>query len=99
MNNTEDIRRISQGDLMALGVSDLAYVKPVEIEGQVPRPSIGSDAFQETPIVEVCRGITKHHYLVTDIAELPRVMKEAFYVATTGRPGAARAAPIAPGSP
>ena len=34
MNNTEDIRRISQGDLMALGVSDLAYVKPVEIEGQ-----------------------------------------------------------------
>ena len=34
MNNSEDIRRISQGDLMALGVSDLAYVKPVEIEGQ-----------------------------------------------------------------
>ncbi len=33
MNNSEDIRRISQGDLMALGVSDLAYVKPVEIEG------------------------------------------------------------------
>ncbi len=34
MNNTEDVRRMSQGDLMALGVSDLAYVKPVEIEGQ-----------------------------------------------------------------
>src|SRR5690606_9208771 len=36
---------------------------------------------------EVCRGITKHHYLVTDVADLPRVMKEAFYIATTGRPG------------
>ena len=39
---------------------------------------IGTDAFQETPIVEVCRGITKHHYLVTDVNDIARVMKEAF---------------------
>ena len=59
----------------------------IAITGQVPTGNIGSDAFQETPIVEVCRGITKHHYLVTDIADLPRVVKEAFHIATTGRPG------------
>ena len=59
----------------------------IAITGQVPWSVIGTDAFQETPIVEVCRAITKHHYLVTDIADLPRVVKEAFHVATTGRPG------------
>ncbi len=57
------------------------------ITGQVPTHVIGTDAFQETPIVEVCRGITKHHYLVTDVKDVPRVMKEAFHIATTGRPG------------
>ena len=57
------------------------------LTGQVKVPVIGSDAFQETPIVEVCRGITKHHYLVTDVKDLARVMKEAFHIATTGRPG------------
>src|SRR2546427_8539952 len=59
----------------------------VAITGQVGTPVIGSDAFQETPIVEVCRAITKHHYLVTKTEDLPRVIKEAFYIATTGRPG------------
>ena len=48
---------------------------------------IGTDAFQETPIVEVTRQITKHNYLVMDINDLPRVLKEAFYLARTGRPG------------
>src|SRR5258708_3645893 len=57
------------------------------ITGQVGTPVIGSDAFQETPIVEVSRAITKHHYLVTSAEELPRVLKEAFYIANTGRPG------------
>jgi acetolactate synthase-1/2/3 large subunit len=57
------------------------------ITGQVPTSVIGTDAFQETPIVEVCRGITKHHYLVTNIADLPRIVREAFHIATTGRPG------------
>jgi acetolactate synthase-1/2/3 large subunit len=59
----------------------------VAITGQVGTPVIGTDAFQETPIVEVCRGITKHHYLVTDVHDVARVMREAFHIATTGRPG------------
>ncbi|MBL9125439.1 MAG: biosynthetic-type acetolactate synthase large subunit, partial [Planctomycetaceae bacterium] len=59
----------------------------IAITGQVATHVIGTDAFQETPIVEVCRGITKHHYLVTDVADLARVVREAFFVATTGRPG------------
>jgi acetolactate synthase-1/2/3 large subunit len=59
----------------------------IALTGQVKTAVIGSDAFQETPIVEVCRGITKHHYLVTDINDLTRVMNEAFHIATTGRPG------------
>ena len=59
----------------------------VAITGQVKIPVIGSDAFQETPIVEVSRSITKHHYLVTDVHHLTRIVKEAFHIATTGRPG------------
>src|SRR5437016_11110260 len=57
------------------------------ITGQVGTPVIGTDAFQETPIIEVCRGITKHHYLVTRTEDITRVFKEAFYIASTGRPG------------
>src|SRR6516165_5537965 len=56
------------------------------ITGQVGTSVIGTDAFQETPIVEVCRAVTKHHYLVTRTEDLPRVFKEAFYIASTGRP-------------
>ena len=59
----------------------------IAITGQVGTHVIGSDAFQETPIVEVCRGITKHHYLVTDVNDIARVVREAFHIATTGRPG------------
>ncbi len=57
------------------------------ITGQVGTPVIGTDAFQETPIVEVARSVTKHHYLVTDVADVARVLREAIHVATTGRPG------------
>ncbi len=71
----------------AIADAKLDSIPIVAITGQVGTRSIGTDAFQETPIVEVCRGVTKHHYLVTDIAELPRIMKEAFHIATTGRPG------------
>ncbi len=71
----------------AIADAKLDSIPLVCITGQVPTAAIGSDAFQETPMVEVCRGITKHHYLVTDIADLPRVMKEAFHIAATGRPG------------
>src|SRR6516162_3183084 len=59
----------------------------VAITGQVGTPVIGTDAFQETPIIEVCRAITKHHYLVTRTEDIVRVFKEAFHVASTGRPG------------
>ncbi|MDR1142477.1 MAG: biosynthetic-type acetolactate synthase large subunit, partial [Planctomycetaceae bacterium] len=59
----------------------------IAITGQVGTDCIGSDAFQETPMVEVCRSITKHHYLVTDVNDLTRIVREAVYIATTGRPG------------
>nr|WOV65532.1 acetolactate synthase 1 [Linum usitatissimum] len=59
----------------------------VAITGQVPRRMIGTDAFQETPIVEVTKSITKHNYLVDDVEEIPRIVKEAFYIASSGRPG------------
>ncbi|MCA9267017.1 MAG: biosynthetic-type acetolactate synthase large subunit [Planctomycetales bacterium] len=71
----------------AIADAKLDSIPLIAITGQVPRGVIGSDAFQETPIVEVCRGITKHHYLVTDVADVPRIMREAFHIATTGRPG------------
>jgi acetolactate synthase I/II/III large subunit len=59
----------------------------IAVTGQVGTPVIGTDAFQETPIVEVCRPITKHHYLVQRTEDIPRVMKEAFHIASTGRTG------------
>ncbi len=71
----------------AIADAKLDSVPIVCITGQVPVKAIGSDAFQETPMAEVCRGITKHHYLVTDIRDLPRIMKEAFHIALSGRPG------------
>ncbi|MBT4886385.1 MAG: biosynthetic-type acetolactate synthase large subunit [Planctomycetaceae bacterium] len=71
----------------AIADAKLDSIPLVAITGQVQTSVIGTDAFQETPIVEVCRGITKHHYLVTDAQDIPRIMKEAFFIATTGRPG------------
>ncbi len=57
------------------------------ITGQVPTHMIGNDAFQECDTVGITRPCTKHNYLVKDIADLPRVLHEAFYVAGSGRPG------------
>ena len=71
----------------AIADAKLDSIPLIAITGQVGTKVIGSDAFQETPIVEVCRGITKHHYLVTDVADVARVVKEAFLIATTGRQG------------
>jgi acetolactate synthase-1/2/3 large subunit len=71
----------------AIADAKLDSIPLIAITGQVKTAVIGSDAFQETPIVEVCRGITKHHYLVTDVNDLARVVREAFHIATTGRPG------------
>ena len=71
----------------AIADAKMDSVPLIALTGQVGTSVIGTDAFQETPIVEVCRGITKHHYLVTDANDIARVMREAFYIATTGRPG------------
>jgi acetolactate synthase-1/2/3 large subunit len=59
----------------------------VAITGQVARPFIGKDAFQEVDITGITLPITKHNYLAMDAASLPGIMKEAFYLAGTGRPG------------
>ena len=65
----------------------LDSVPIVAITGQVARPFIGKDAFQETDITGITLPITKHNYLVLDVASLPRIIKEAFYLARSGRPG------------
>lgn len=59
----------------------------VIISGQVPTSLIGTDAFQEIDAVGISRPCTKHNYLVKSIEELPRILKEAFYIARSGRPG------------
>ncbi len=71
----------------AIADAKLDSVPMLALTGQVGTPVIGTDAFQETPIVEVCRSVTKHHSLVTDVNDIARVMREAFHVATSGRPG------------
>lgn len=67
-----------------------AYMDSIPVivfTGQVPTPLIGNDAFQEADIVGITRPCTKHNYLVTDVEELARTVKEAFHIASTGRPG------------
>ncbi len=59
----------------------------VVISGQVPNDLIGTDAFQETDMVGVSRPVVKHSFLVKNAAEIPLVVKKAFYIATSGRPG------------
>jgi acetolactate synthase-1/2/3 large subunit len=59
----------------------------VVLTGQVPTHLIGNDAFQEVDIVGITRSCTKHNYLVESVADLARILKEAFYLARSGRPG------------
>ena len=71
------------------GLAD-AYMDSTPIvvfTGQVPLRLIGNDAFQEADIVGITRPVTKHNYLVRDVTDLARTIKEAFYIATSGRPG------------
>ena len=71
------------------GIAD-AYmdsVPLVSITGQVPQAMIGKGAFQETDFFGMTLPIVKHSYLITDINDIPRIVKEAFYIAQTGRPG------------
>ncbi len=70
-----------------IATAQMDSIPMVVITGQVPRAAIGSDAFQETDTTGITLPITKHNYLVMDAADIPRVIKEAFYIASTGRPG------------
>ena len=70
-----------------LATAMMDSVPLVAITGQVPRAAIGRDAFQETDITGITMPITKHNYLVMRTADVPRVLKEAFHIARTGRPG------------
>ncbi|OGC06587.1 acetolactate synthase, large subunit, biosynthetic type [candidate division KSB1 bacterium RBG_16_48_16] len=70
-----------------LATAHMDSVPVVAITGQVATHLIGNDAFQEADIVGISRPITKHNYLVRDVDELPRILKSAFYIARTGRPG------------
>ena len=70
-----------------IATAQMDSIPMVVVTGQVPRAAIGSDAFQETDTTGITLPITKHNYLVMDPADIPRVIKEAFYIASTGRPG------------
>ena len=70
-----------------LADANMDSVPVVAITGQQSRPLIGTDAFQEADICGITMPITKHNVLVTDAAEIPRAIAEAFHIAATGRPG------------
>ena len=70
-----------------LATAMMDSVPIVAITGQVPTDLLGNDAFQETDVTGVTQAITKHNYLVTDVHDLAMIVKEAFYIARTGRPG------------
>ncbi len=70
-----------------IATAQMDSVPIVVITGQVGRAALGSDAFQECDITGITLPITKHNYLVMTAEEIPRVIKEAFHIANTGRPG------------
>ena len=70
-----------------LATANMDGIPMVCISGQVPSSMIGNDAFQEADTVGITRAVTKHNYLVKNVDDLPRIIAEAFEIATTGRPG------------
>lgn len=74
---------------LVTGIADamLDSLPLVILTGQVGTNVIGSDAFQETDVISITMPITKHNYQVRDVKEMPRIIKEAFHIASTGRPG------------
>src|SRR4051812_6518109 len=74
---------------LVTGIADafLDSVPLIAITGQVPQHMIGKGAFQETDVFSVTAQVVKHNYLVTDVNDIPRIVKEAFYIAQSGRPG------------
>ena len=73
--------------MTGIATAYLDSIPLVAITGQVASPLLGTDAFQEADVVGISRSITKHNFLVKSIAELPVVLKQAFHIARTGRPG------------
>ena len=72
-----------------IAFSNACFVKisRVAITGQVPSVAIGTDAFQEADIRGITMPFAKHNYLITNPADIPRAIAEAFHIASTGRPG------------
>src|SRR5947209_17216433 len=70
-----------------LATAHMDSIPIVAITGQVATHLIGNDAFQEADATGVMRPVTKHNFMVKDVNDLARVLKEAFYIARTGRPG------------
>ena len=76
--------------MTGIATAQMDSVPVVAVVGQVARASIGTDAFQETDTTGITLPITKHNTLVMDPLEIPQVVKEAFHIANTGRPGPGR---------
>ncbi len=70
-----------------IATANMDSIPIVAITGQVKTHLIGNDAFQEADVTGITRPITKHNYLVKDVRDLARIVKEAFHIASTGRPG------------
>ena len=73
--------------ITGIATANMDSIPLVVFTGQVSREMIGNDAFQEVDMTGITRPITKHNYLVQDIKDLARIIKEAFYIASSGRPG------------
>jgi len=73
--------------ITGLATAQMDSTPVVAITGQVPTSLLGRDGFQEADVFGISMPVTKHNYLITDIRELPMALKEAFYIARTGRPG------------
>ena len=72
--------------ITGIATANMDSIPLVCITGQVANHAIGKDSFQEVDVCGITTPITKHNYLVTDVSEIPRVVKEAFFIARTGRP-------------
>ena len=73
--------------ITGIATANMDSIPIVAITGQVANPAIGKDSFQEVDVCGITTPITKHNYLVKNVEELPRIIKEAFFIARTGRPG------------
>jgi len=77
-----------------LATANMDSIPVVAITGQVPTAAVGKDSFQEADITGITMPITKHNWLVRDVNEVPTVVKQAFHIARSGRPGPVRISSI-----